>query len=358
MSATTITALPFGCAGDGHPVQLYTLDDGAGLRAQVSDYGATVVSLHAPDREGRAGEVLLGFDALDGYLAPEQPYLGAVIGRYANRIAAGRFTLEGRLHQLARNHHGQHLHGGLRGFDKVVWESAVRQGAAGPELVLSLASPDGDEGYPGRLEVEVVYALAHGRELRLDYRARCDAPTVLNLTNHMYFNLAGTGSVLDHELQIHAQHFTPVDAALIPTGELRSVDCTPMDFRQPQRIGARLQPPDEQLRHAGGYDHNWVLDGAAGTLRSVAHLRDPASGRTMEVLTTQPGMQFYSGNFLDGTLPGRDGVRYERHAGLCLETQHFPDSPNQPQFPSTRLDPGDEYRHTTVYRFGSDAGGG
>ncbi|WP_119154194.1 aldose epimerase family protein [Caldimonas tepidiphila] len=353
----TITVAPWGRGPGGRPARLYTLDDGAGVRAQLTDHGATVVSLRAPDREGRAADVVLGFDALDGYLQPGQPYLGAMVGRHANRIAAGRFTLDGRQHRLACNSGGQHLHGGRRGFDRVVWQSEVREGEGGAQLLLRHVSADGDEGYPGRLEVELPCTLAAGA-LRLECSARCDAPTIVNLTSHMYFNLAGQGDVLGHELQILAARFTPVDASLIPTGELREVQGSPMDFRRPRRVGERLDLADEQLRHAGGYDHNWVLDGPAGTLRPVARLREPASGRTMEVLTTQPGLQFYSGNFLDGRLAGRGGVRYARHAGLCLETQHFPDSPNHPHFPSTRLAPGEEYRQVTVYRFGTDAAAG
>lgn len=358
----TIGSTLFGHEADGRPVRLWTLDNGAGLQVRLMEHGATVVGVRAPDRAGGVGEVVLGFDTLAPYLQPAQPYLGATVGRYANRIAAGRFMLDGRLYQLARNSAGQHLHGGLRGFGQRLWRAGVQApaqtGAQEPQLVLALDSEDGDEGYPGRLEVELRCTLTRAGELRLDYLARCDAPTVVNLTNHMYFNLAGGGGgdVLGHELQLLASRFTPVDAALIPTGELRAVDGTPMDFRQPHLIGARIAAPDAQLRHAGGYDHNWVLDGPAGTLRPVARVREPASGRTLELLTTQPGLQFYSGNFLDGTLAGRGGAAYARHAGFCLETQHFPDSPNQPGFPSTRLDPGGVYRHTTVYRFGVESG--
>lgn len=354
---TTLTAEPFGCLDNGQPVTLYTLE-GERLRAQVMDLGATLVSLRAPDRDGRAGDVVLGFDSVDGYVQPAQPYLGAVVGRCANRIAQGRFTLDGQAFQLARNNLGQHLHGGLRGFDKLPWQAAVRPGTGGnggAALVLTLVSPDGDEGYPGRLEAQVRYTL-DGDALRLDYSAQCDRPTVVNLTNHAYFNLAGGGDVLGHELRIAAQRFTPVSEVLIPSGELREVAGTPMDFREFRRIGERLDADDEQLRHAGGYDHNWVLDGPVDTLRPVAWLREPASGRTLEVLTTQPGLQFYSGNFLDGSLVGRDGQRYGHRHGLCLETQHFPDSPNQPTFPSVRLEPGQAYRQTTVYRFGTGHG--
>ena len=341
---------------DGQPVHLYTLDNGRGLRMKVTNYGGIVVALECPDQHGRMADVVLGFDRLEDYLAGH-PYFGALIGRYGNRIAAGRFVLDGREYRLATNNapggRPCALHGGLKGFDKVVWRAEPLREPDQIGLRLRHTSPDGDEGYPGRLDVTVHYWLTTDNTWRITYEATSDRPTPLNLTQHSYFNLAGhaSGPILGHVLQIHADRFTPVDAGLIPTGELRPVDGTPMDFRRPTPIGARIDADDEQIRFGGGYDHNWVLNGPAGTLRLAAVVEEPTTGRRMEVWTTEPGLQFYSGNFLDGSNIGKGGTPYRHRTGFCLETQHFPDSPNQPHFPSTILRPGEVYRSQTEYRF-------
>jgi len=342
----------FGVAPNGAPIDLYTLANPAGMRVQITNYGGIVTSLLVPDRKGRPGDVVLGFDRIDGYLK-KHPYFGAICGRYANRIAGGCFTLAGAEYTLARNDGHNHLHGGVLGFDKMVWKAAELAPMGGAALWLAYSSPAGDEGYPGNLDVVVTYTLADGKELRIDYLATTDAETVLNLTHHGYFNLAdgGKSEVLGHEVTIEAARFLPVDAALIPTGELRDVRGTPMDFTRATSIGARIDAAHEQLVHGRGYDHTWVVNGAPGQLRLAARVFEPTSGRVMEVLTTEPGVQFYTGNFLDGTLTGKDGAVYRRRHGLCLECQHFPDSPNQPQFPSTVLKPGQRYTQTTVYRF-------
>ncbi|HNP72473.1 MAG TPA: aldose epimerase family protein [Kouleothrix sp.] len=344
-----ITRADFGTA-EGAPVQRYTLTNDTGIAAEIMTYGGTLLALRAPDRHGRTADILLGFDELEPYLGA-QPYIGALIGRYGNRIAEGRFTLDGATYTLGRNNGPNNLHGGPIGFDRAVWRTEVLSDGAEPSLALQHLSPDGDQGFPGALAATVTYTLTAANELRIDYDATADRPTVVNLTNHAYFNLAGAGDVLGHTLELAATRFVPVNANLIPTGELRPVDGTPMDFRAPTPIGARIAAADEQIAIAnGGYDHTWVLDGAG--LAFAARVADPASGRVLEVYTTQPGVQFYSGNFLDGTLVGKGGQAYAKHAGLCLETQHFPDSPNQPQFPSTVLRPGERYRHTTVFRLG------
>ncbi|RZI74189.1 MAG: galactose mutarotase [Pseudomonas sp.] len=345
-----MSATPFGHTADGTPVTLYTLDNGQGLQARIMDHGATVVSLRVPDSAGVMGEVILGFESLDDYLR-HTAYLGAVVGRFANRMAKGRFTLDGQVRQLACNNGANHLHGGERGFDKRHWQATERHSPLGPQLALRYVSADGEEGYPGELAAEVVYTLTADQSLRIDYEARCGQPTVVNLTNHMYFNLAGGGTTLGHRLRINAGHYLPIDQGLIPTGELASVEGTPMDFRELRVIGAGLTLPSEQLELAGGYDHNWVLDQPRGVLAVAAEVHEPLSGRHMTVLTTQPGLQFYSGNQLDGSQTGRSGERHVRHAGFCLETQHFPDSPNQAHFPSVTLRPGEVYQHSTVYRF-------
>jgi aldose 1-epimerase len=346
----SISQRPFGATGDGTAVTLYTLTNRHGLTAAITTYGGILVSLRTPDRDGHLGEVTLGFDTLEPYLAGH-PYFGALIGRYGNRIAGGAFTLDGVTYALARNNGPNHLHGGRRGFDKVVWAAEPGEAPGGDRLRLTYRSPDGEEGYPGALDVTVVYRLTDDDALELDYTATTDRPTVLNLTQHTYFNLAGGGDILGHQIQLRAGHFLPVDATLIPTGERRPVRGTLMDFTAPMAIGARLGADDEQLRQAnGGYDHTWVLAGGAAGEPAV-WLVEPGSGRAMEVVTTQPGVQFYTGNMLDGSLRGRDGQVYAKHHGLCLETQHFPDSPNRPQFPSTVLRPGEVYRQTTSYRF-------
>ena len=342
----------FGQMADGTPVDLYTLANANGVEAEISNYGGIVVALMVPDRNGKLDDVVLGFDTLEGYLA-HNLYLGCIAGRYANRIAKGRFVLDGVEYTLAQNDGENHLHGGIKGFDKVVWqaEQFERDDAAG--LQLTYLSKDGEEGYPGDLSVTVTYSLTGDDELKIEYSATTDRPTVVNLTNHSYFNLAGQvpRDILGHELTIYADRFTPVDGTLIPTGELRSVVGTPLDFSKAVAIGARIEQDYDQLRFGKGYDQNWVLDNPEGSLALAARVHEPASGRVMEVYTTEPGIQFYSGNFLDGTATGKGGIVYHKRFGFCLETQHYPDSPNKPGFPSVVLRPGEEYAQTTVYRF-------
>ena len=348
MSTGTVKERPFGHTAAGEAVSGYSLEAGV-LQARILTYGGVVAALHAPDRQGQRANVVLGLASLAQYEA-HSPYFGALIGRSGNRIRGGRFVLDGQEYQLPVNNGANSLHGGAHGFDKRVWSARVLDGAA---LELRRRSPDGEEGYPGNLDVTVTYTLTE-HELRIAYRATTDRPTPVNLTNHSYFNLAGeaSGDVLGHELQLQASRYTPVDAGLIPTGELAPVEGTPFDFRTPRPIGACIREGHEQLLLAQGYDHNFVLDGWDGRVRPVALVRDPASGRTLEVLTSEPGLQFYSGNFLDASLLGSGGQVYRQSAGLCLETQHFPDAPNQPDFPSTILNPGEEYRSETIYRFG------
>jgi aldose 1-epimerase len=346
------TRAPFGHV-DGQEVFLYTLTNTHGVEVRAMSYGATIVSLKVPDRNGRSDDVVLGFDAIDGYLAVE-PYFGAVVGRYGNRIAKGRFTLDGQTYQLATNNGANHLHGGVKGFDKAVWEAEPfdRDGQAG--IVFTHTSPDGDEGYPGTLNARVTYTLTPANELIVDYLATTDKATPLNLTQHSYFNLAGagTGDILNHQLTLDADRFTPVDATLIPTGDLTPVEGSPFDFRRPTAIGARINADHQQLKYGNGYDHNWVVNGESGRLRHAARVEESGSGRTLDVSTTEPGVQFYTGNFLDGTLTGKSGRVYKQRYGLCLETQHFPDSPNHPGFPSTILRPGERYQSRTVFAFG------
>lgn len=343
---------PFGTSNEGGDATLYTLENSHGMSISITDYGGIVTHLQVPDRDGTLADVVLGYDSLDDYLR-DSPYFGAIVGRYGNRIAGGRFSLDGVQYVLPRNDGVNHLHGGLRGFDKVHWEAEPFADGGESGLRLSHVSSDGEEGYPGELRVSVVYALTNENELRIEYEAETDRPTVVNLTHHSYFNLGGhaSGDILGHRLMLNADRFTPVDANLIPTGELRSVDGTPFDFRVSTAIGARIEADDPQLRYAGGYDHNFVLNDDDGSLRLAARVSDPTSGRVMEVLTTEPGIQFYSGNFLDGSNVGKGRAPYERRAGFCLETQHFPDSPNKTHFPTTVLRPGEVYRSTTVYRF-------
>jgi len=345
----------FGKTAKGEPVQLYTLRNSKGLEASITNYGAILVSLRVPDRNGNVADVVLGFDSLHGYLS-EHPYFGAVIGRYGNRIAGGRFVLDGLEYNLARNNGENHLHGGIRGFDKAVWRPKELQAGGDSCLEFTYLSEDGEEGYPGNLTATVRYTLTEDNELRLDYYATSDKATVINLTNHSYFNLAGAGNgdILAHRISINADSFTPVDRGLIPTGELRPVAGTPFDFRQPHAIGERIDGKDQQLVYGKGYDHNFVLNGPAGSLRPAARVIEPGSGRVVEVPTTEPGVQFYTGNFLDGTIRGKGGAAYGHRYGFCLETQHFPDSPNQPQFPSVVLRPGAKYQSTTVYKFSTD----
>jgi len=346
---TKVTSQPFGKLPDGTPVEIYTLSDGA-FEAQIATYGGVVVSLMAPDRNGKTADVVLGFDDLDGYVAnfngSADAYFGALIGRYANRIAHGSFTLDGHKYSLPLNNGPNTLHGGPHGFNNVVWKAkSITDG-----VELSYLSKDGEAGYPGNLTATVRYTLVKG-DLRIEYSATTDKNTVVNLTNHSYFNLAGQGDILNHQLTLHASRFTPVDAGLIPTGELKSVDSTPFDFRKPTAVGSRINTDDPQLHLGHGYDHNWVLDSGGGKLVEAAELYDPASGRVLKVLTDQPGIQFYSGNFLDGSIKGKGGKPDVLHAALCLETQHFPDSPNHQDFPSTELKPGQHYRTVTVYSF-------
>jgi len=328
-------------------VDLYTLTNKNGVEARIITYGGILVSLRAPDRNGTLGDVVLGFDTLDEYVQ-HNPFFGCLVGRYGNRIANGRFTLNGVEHTLAQNDGVNHLHGGVRGFDKVVWSAEE----AGPNtLVLRYTSPDGEEGYPGTLKVQVTYSLTDDNEWRIHYEATTDKDTVLNLTNHTYFNLNSADTILDHIMQLAAGHYTPTDAGLMPTGEVASVGGTPLDFIAPTRIGDRIDSEFEAVRLAGGYDHNFVVDGTPGELRLAARVTEPTTQRVLEAFTTEPAVQFYSGNFLDSTLTGKDGKRVSRRAGFCLETQHYPDSPNQPNFPTTVLRPGETYDTTTVYRF-------
>jgi aldose 1-epimerase len=340
---------PFGAVKAGAMVDLFTLSNDQGITTSITNYGGIITTLVTPDRHGRPGDITLGFDSLDEYL-DHSPFFGCITGRYANRIAQGRFTLNGKEYQLAQNNGVNHLHGGRTGFDKVVWAAEPFTDPDGAGIKLTYLSPDGEENYPGNLSVTVVYTLTEENTLRVDYLATTDQPTILNLTNHAYFNLAGQGDILDHELTLHADRFTPVDETSIPTGELRSVEGAPFDFRTPTRIGARIDQDDEQLRFGKGYDHNFVVNGAAGELRPTARLTEPGSGRVLEVHTTQPGVQFYSGNLLP-TISGKRGQIYARRSGLCLETQHYPDSPNQPNFPSVVLEPGQQYAETTVFKF-------
>ncbi|HEX7025187.1 MAG TPA: aldose epimerase family protein [Gemmatimonadales bacterium] len=342
---------PFGAMPDGTPVELFTFRNAQGTGLRAMTYGAAIVSLSVPDRDGSPADVVLGFDSLSGYLS-HSSYFGAIVGRYANRIRNGRFTLDGRTHRLALNDGPNHLHGGIRGFDKVVWRAEPFRSDRGQGLLLRHSSPDGDEGYPGTLTVEVRYLLTDADELVVDYEAATDAPTPVNLTQHCFFNLAGKGDILGHQLMLAADAFTPVGATLIPTGEIAPVADTPLDFRTPVAIGARIASADPQLRHAGGYDHNFVLRRIGPGPVHAARVVEPTTGRTLDVSTTEPGLRFYSGNFLDGTLTGKGGRRYGPRAGFCLETQHFPDSPNQPRFPSTILRPGERYRSRTVFAFG------
>jgi aldose 1-epimerase len=347
-----VTKEGWGSTPDGQAVELYTLTNRRGAEARIATYGGVVVSLRVPDRAGKLDDVLLGFDSLEGYLGGKS-YIGALIGRYGNRIARGRFRLNGREYTLATNNGENHLHGGVRGFDKVVWAGRPLRSAAGPALELKYLSKDGEEGYPGNLSVRVVYTLTNANELKVDYSATTDKDTVVNLTQHNYYNLAGqgTGDILGHSLQIFGSRFTPTDAGSIPTGELRSVRGTPFDFLTPHTIGERIEQPYEQLKLGQGYDHNYVINGSPGRLRRAARVHEPTTGRVMEVWTTEPGMQLYSGNFLDGTEVGKGGRPYQRRYGFCLETQHYPDAPNKPSFPSTTLRRGAQYRTTTVYKF-------
>jgi aldose 1-epimerase len=345
-----ITSQPFGETADGNAVHLFSLSNDHGMEVNVTNYGGIITALWVPDRWGKIDDVVLGHDTLEGYLHRSR-YFGALIGRYANRISRGQFSLNGTRYSLTQNNGENHLHGGFRGFDKVVWEAREIIESDGVGLELSYLSQEGEEGYPGNLRVVVTYRLTEENELRLDYFATTDKETIVNLTNHSYFNLAGGGTVLSHELTINADRFVAVREGLIPTGEIKQVKDTPMDFTHATQVGARIKVKDDQLIVAGGYDHNFVLRTNGNRLHQAAKIHEPTTGRVLEVLTDQPGLQFYSGNFLDGTIVGKNGRAYVKYSGCCLEPQHFPDAPNQPSFPSTLLKPEERCQQTTILRF-------
>lgn len=350
-SKSEITKAPFGTA-DGKSIDIYSIRNSKAVEVRIATYGGAVVSLKVPDKSGNLDDVVLGYDSLGEY-ETAKGYLGALIGRYGNRIGKGTFSLDRKEYKLAVNNGANHLHGGLKGFDKVVWTANASIQADGPHLELTYLSRDGEEGYPGNLNVKVEYILTDSNELKIVYSATTDKPTIVNLTNHSYFNLAGAGkgSILDHQLTLNADRFTPTDNGSIPTGELRRVKGTPFDFTKSTAIGARIDQDDEQLKFGNGYDHNFVLDKNGDDLSLAATVYEPTTGRLMEVFTTEPGVQFYTGNFLDGSSKGKGGRTYPRRSGFCLETQHFPDSPNKPKFPSVVLRPGETYSQTTIYKF-------
>jgi aldose 1-epimerase len=349
---TEITRAPFGALPGGAQVEQFTLRNARGMLVRILDFGGIIREVQVPDRDGQFADVVLGFDTLEPYLT-DSPYFGALIGRYGNRIARGRLNLDGREVQLAVNDGENHLHGGAPGFDKVLWRAAIEGG----ELVLRYRSPDGEQGYPGNLDATVSYSLTDDNEIVVRFHASCDRPTPVNLTQHSYFNLRGVapegGGILDHLVAIDADRFVPIDAGSIPLGPLAPVTGTPFDFRQPRPIGERIGQPDKQLRHGSGYDHCWVLNRDAGEcgLRRAVRVREPDSGRVLELFTQEPGVQFYSGNFLDGSLSGKGGRRYELRSGFCIEPQHFPDSPNQPAYPDTILRPGEVYATESRFKF-------
>ncbi len=349
---SSMTTTVFGKLPDGREVQQYTLTNRSGMSAQIITYGATLTSLRVPDRKGKIEDVVLGYDSLQGYIEGTS-YFGATVGRYGNRIGKGRFQLDGKEYQLTINDGENHLHGGKTGFNKVLWDAKVLRDAGEPSLQLQYVSRDGEEGYPGTVTLRVTYTLTEKNELRIDYAGTTDRPTILNPTHHSYFNLTGsfTNTILGHQLLIEADSITPVDKGLIPTGQVASVAGTPFDFRSPMAIGAHINDQNEQLAFGHGYDHNWILREDAVGVRKVAELYEPQSGRLMTVFTDQPGLQFYSGNFLDGTAIGKNGIAYRQRTGLCLEAQAFPDTPNKPQFPPVTLRPGQTYRQTTIYQF-------
>ena len=350
--AAGVVETAFGTMPDGTAVRVFTLTNDAGMEVRAISYGAILVSIKVPDRNGQFGDVVVGHDSLEGYLTRSR-FFGALVGRYGNRIAGGQFTLDGRTYTLAKNNGPNHLHGGVRGFDKVVWQGRVNKDKAEPSVTFTRTSPDGEEGYPGNLAVSVTYTVTNRNELVIDYHATTDKPTIVNLTNHSYFNLAGEGNgdILGHQVTIEADHYTPVDAGQIPTGALAPVAGTPFDFTTPTAVGARIDADHEQLTIGTGYDHNFVLRRSGPGLVQAARIVEPSSGRTLDVRTTEPGLQFYTGNKLDGSYNGKSGHGYGKRSALCLETQHFPDSPNKPAFPSTVVRPGEEYRSTTVYAF-------
>jgi aldose 1-epimerase len=342
----------FGITPDGMRVSIYKLHNKNGFEASILTYGGIVVSLKAPDEYGFYGDVVLGYDDLDSYVT-NSPYFGALIGRYGNRIAKGHFTLDGTTYTLATNNYPNALHGGLKGFDKRVWHATTNAGKDGPELILDYLSKDGEEGYPGNLKVTATYTLMRDNALRLEYTAETDKDTVINLTQHSYFNLRGDGfgNILHHQVMIPADRFTPVDSTLIPTGELKPVEGTPFDFRTATAIGERIGQEDEQLKFGGGYDHNWVINKKFGDLTLMARVTSPETGRVLEVFSTEPGLQFYTGNFLDGTIKGKGKRVYAHRGAFCMEPQHYPDSPNKPEFPTVELKPGQVYHNTIIYRF-------
>jgi aldose 1-epimerase len=352
MNENNITRSEFGKLEDGTTVSLFTLSNSNKMEVQVMNYGATITSIKVPDQAGVVEDVALGFDSFEPYLKGH-PFFGSVVGRYGNRIADGKFELDGVSYNLAQNNNGNHLHGGLKGFDKQLWDAEIIETDGVKALQLSYLSQDGEEGYPGNLSVKVFYSLDDENNLKIEYQATTDGKTVVNLTNHSYFNLkgAGDGPILDHVVQLNADKLTEVREGLIPTGKIVSVENTPLDFREPVEIGARIDSDHPQMQLAGGYDHNFVLNQPTGDLNLAARVTEPASGRVMEVFTTEPGVQFYTGNFLDGSLTGKGGIVYEKRYGFCLETQHFPDSPNQPEFASTVLEPGETYNTVTIYHF-------
>ena len=333
-------------------MKVFTLTNSNGVEVRITNYGGIIISILVPDRTGKRDDVVLGYDYLEDYIK-NSPYFGALIGRYANRIAKGQFKLDGKSYTLAINNGPNSLHGGLKGFDKVIWMAKSLLTANGPSLQLNYVSKDGEEGYPGTLSVKAVYTLTEDNAIMLQFTATTDQATIINLTNHSYFNLAGAGNgdILNHQVTIYADRFTPVDETLIPTGELRPVEGTPFDFRTSTAIGARINDPDEQLKFGNGYDHNWVIDKKTGRLALMARVYEPTTGRVLEVLSTEPGLQFYSGNFLDGTNIGKGGKVYKFRYAFVMEPQHFPDSPNQPGFPSVVLRPGQTYKNTIIYRF-------
>ena len=351
---STYAKTPFDTAPDGKPVEVYTLVNSLGMEVRAMTYGATILSIKVPDARGVMGDVVLGFDSLAGYVK-SSPYFGSVVGRYGNRIAKGHFVLDGKTYTLAINNGPNALHGGLKGFDKNVWTAEPVRSDSGVGVAFTLVSPDGDQGYPGTVTTRVTYTLMSARnEIVIDYEGSTDKATPINVTNHSYFNLAGAGSgdILGHVLTLEADSMTPIDATMIPTGKIAAVAGTPFDFKTPTAIGARIDAKDEQIKNGGGYDHNFVITRTAPGLVHFAHVVEPTSGRTLDVSTTEPGVQFYSGNFLDGTITGKGAHVYPRRSGFCLETQHYPDSPNHANFPTTILQPGAVYKSRTVFAFG------
>ena len=348
----TIKRESFGTTSDGQPVDLYTLSNSSGTELRVTNYGGIIVALRVGDRNGKLADIVLGHDELKGYFS-NSPYFGAIVGRYANRIAGGKFKLDGAEYHLATNNGPNSLHGGLKGFDQAVWNTSTSSGSDGDTVAFSYTSKDGEEGYPGNVQIKVSYTLTKHNELIVDYVATTDKATPINLTQHTYFNLQGegAGNVLRHEIRLNAEHYTPVDKSLIPTGEILTVKGTPLDLTSPTAIGAHIDSTFDQMALARGYDHNYVINRTNDSLQFAARVREPISGRVLEVYTTEPGIQFYTGNFLDGSIKGKQGHVYQQRSGFCLETQHYPDSPNHSNFPSTILRPGTTFHSTTKYRF-------